>query len=203
MSNAMSPALQAYYAEMNDREADARKADAMAAAEREAAARADATAEEIGLAWTNAKVGEAVPFAEAIASLAAVFYVPGNIDAEGVYYNDTLFQLRGMLGNLCQNAKWMIENVDAQIGKAWQDIDALEAECDGGEIGLANLNKAMDRLERLENAQMPACKDWFANVTTAYETIMGEKWKPFVKSDSREKQTADAVRARLANMRRR
>ncbi|MFD2175702.1 hypothetical protein [Rhodobacter lacus] len=201
MSNAMSPALQAYYADMNDREAAARRAEAVASAEREVAARAEGLVEQIGLAWSNAKAGEAVPFAEAIASLAAAFYVPGNIDAEGVHYNDTLFQLRGMLGNLCQNAKWMIENVDAQIGKAWQDIDALEAECDGGEIGLANLNKAMDRLERLERVQMPACKDWFANTTTAYETIVGEKWKPFVKSDSREKQTADAVRARLASMR--
>lgn len=156
--------------------------------------------------YENACAGQpSQTVAEAIATIAAFFYDPNaatfsNRENEAV--NALRFQQRGALGNMCQNASWMLGNAQAHTEKLIAEIDQLEATSDGGDISMSKLDNALNRYEDARNSQIPACKEWLATLKIAYETIVGEPWVPFAKKGpAAPKQTADAIRARLAAFR--
>ena len=147
--------------------------------------------------------GAAPTVAEALGAIAAYFYAAGApSDDEGNVYNDLAFQQRGMLGNLCNNAKWMLENAIQHQRELFTKLDEIEATYDGGEIANRNMTRVLDQLERCKTTQIPACEEWFAVTKAAYAGIVGEEWKPFAKQGKPAvKQDADAIRARIAALR--
>lgn len=142
-----------------------------------------------------------IDLGELIGRLAAVFYSQGApSDDEGSFYNDLGFQQKGMLGNLCNNADWMLGNAEKHLVDLYTKLDQQEAQLrsDNDEIGIRNLNITLDQIERCRSYQIPACREWLRVSKIAYATITGETWKPFTKKGpSRADQTADALRARI------
>lgn len=153
-------------------------------------------------AYETAKDGSGAHVGEALGLIAAYFYNPSeHTDAEGNAYNALAFQQRNVLGNMCGNAKWMLENAQKHHDDLSTKLDQQEATADGSEIALRNLSITLDQIERARYTQIPACEEWYAMTTAAYHAITGEAWKPFVKGKSSAEQTADSVKARIAALR--
>jgi hypothetical protein len=203
MNNAV---LETYYADMNARQDQNIIDDKAEEQARVSAQYRDEFVDEIASAYTAAKEG--TPRASvytAIGTIAGYFYNPeGNVIPRGdeAEANALSFQQRGMLGNLVSNAKWMLDNARQHERKLIAQADELEAICDDSEISLNKLSFALDRLEDCAVVQIPACEEWFEVTQAAYEAVVGEAWKPFVKKGrSGQVQTADAVKERLAVLR--
>lgn len=202
MENAV---LQNYYAEMNGREEAHRQQEQAAEGERLWKGARESFVGRAAEAYAVAKIGNGVPLAEAMGAIAAFFYNPNmavNPRANDPEPNALKFQQKGFLGNLCNNASWMLQNARQHHAKIVQEVDQLEACHDGSEVSMRNLAFALDREEDSRITQIPACEEWFAYVTATYEAVTGDTWTPPAKKGaSAEKQTDDALRKRLERMR--
>lgn len=197
--------LNAYYADMNDREVATKTQEAVEASERNYATLYLEHVQEVADEYAYTLEGhEEDGLPNAFARIAAFFH---NADASNVgdddrSYNALAFQQRGVLQNICNNAKWMLENALKHQTDLYTKLDQLEATYDDGEISSRNLNYCLDQIERSRNVQVPACEDWFSNAKSAYEAIVGEKWAPYVKAGKpAERQSSDAIRARIEALR--
>lgn len=161
-----------------------------------------AAAEAYQTARENGSV-EATAVAEAIATIGAAFYDPNGVPtADGETRNPLGFQQRGALGNLCNNARWLLDNVLEMKLKVEREVDEMTAQLDGSEVSLVNLEKKVSFLEDIIQTQIPACELYFATTTGAYEGVVGEKWKPYAKGrEARGEQTRKAIMARLNALR--
>lgn len=201
MENAV---LNNYYADMNDREEAARLQERMAEIARDEAQGNVAFIAELDAAYIRAKEETSPELAAAFGTLAAHFYDPGlrvrSDDAAD--YNALGFQQRGFLGNMCQNAHWMLENVIKHEDKLWAELDALEAQADDTEISNRNIEICANKIEAAKMIQKPACVAWFAKTKAAYAAICGEEWKPFTKRGADAKtQTRAALHSRISALR--
>lgn len=121
---------------------------------------------------------------------------------DGKQWNTLLFQQRGAIGNLCQNAHWMLANCDKRHEDLMTKLDQEEATCDGSEIALGKLARTVADVEAVQMSQLPACRQWLEICTAAYMELFDEAWKPFVsKGASTRDQGAAAVKARIAALR--
>lgn len=201
--NSPNPVLDAYYADLSDRIEDAQIAQQVADSTANYAAAQRATEAEVATAYDLAMGGEGT-FAQAIATLAVIFYNPSfSSSDENKIYNDLAFQQRGMLSNMVSNADWMLQNALKYQTDLFTKLDQLEATyTPGNEVDDRNMSRMLDQIERARFTQIPACEDWFASMKAAYAAIVGQEWKPIARKGALpEKQTQDAIRSRIASLR--
>jgi cell division septum initiation protein DivIVA len=139
----------------------------------------------------------------ALATIGGFFYDPDptkNGKAEGAW-NNLMFQQRGALGNLCQNASWMLENAVARRDKLMVELHDLAETGLNNEIDLTNAARLANDVAQLKDAQVPACEQWLELTKAAYEAITGEKWKPYAKKGKdAATQSKDALLATIAGL---
>lgn len=198
-------ALEKYYAEMNEREQANRASEVTQERERTLSRDRAQHVDGVNDAYLDAKEGQGVTVHQALGAIAGYFYDPNtNMKPRGdeSEANGLGFQQRGALGNMCQNAKWMMDNAIQHKLKLEAEVDQLEAICDDSEISLNKLSFAIDKLEDCLTVQIPATEEWLELTKAAYEAVVGDKWTPFTKAGpSAAKQTADSVRARMERLR--
>ncbi|MBE3637344.1 hypothetical protein [Mangrovicoccus algicola] len=149
----------------------------------------------------NAGNDEAV---QAIAVLAACLYDPNTdyIAPNASEANALAFQQKGALGNIANNAKWMLESAQQRRDELWQKFDQVEATMDGSEIALRNLERVVSQIEQTEQTQIPACEEYLEIAKSAYEGVIGEKWTPYAKNAKDAKdQSREAILARVQALR--
>jgi len=202
----MTDAMTAYYADLDERHQEAAAREQIAAEQLELKNRSD-DFEALATDFYDTIIDEKrdPDLSHAIASIAAFFYAPGNPlsdDEDSGFYNDLRFQQKGMLGNMVQNANWMLENALRHRTELFTKMDEIEATFDHSEIAIRNLNRVCDQIERCQQSQIPACRDWFMMAEAAYRAILGEAWKPFAKRGASPKQhSEDGRKARIARLR--
>lgn len=144
--------------------------------------------------------------AEAVATIAAAFYAPGDHyqDQEGEYqvYNDLDFQQRSALGNIVSNAVWMLNSAAERLTKLYTELDTAEATFKGSDGEIYEMNRILDQIDRAKMTQVPNCAEYIGIVKGAYLGVRGEDWKPFVKKGKDPKaQSKEAVLERIKKAR--
>jgi hypothetical protein len=121
----------------------------------------------------------------AMAVIAAAFYEPGNPyeDRDGVthVYNDLDFQQKSALGNMCNNARWLMDSAAQRVTELYTQLDQQEAVFDGSDNAIYAINRTLDQIDRCTNTQIPTLRKYGPVTRAAYYAIRGEHWTPPVK----------------------
>ncbi|WP_431299411.1 hypothetical protein [Tabrizicola sp. BL-A-41-H6] len=135
----------------------------------------------------------------ALAQIAAFFYDP--VDGYRGTYNALGLQQRVALGNMIGNALYQIDRAEDYRAQEKHKLGVLVAQSDGTEISINNINAALDRVDRIENAQLPILRDWLASLKTMHIAATGEAWvAPVKRGANPQQQTREAMNERLARL---
>lgn len=150
---------------------------------------------------------------KALAAVAAFFhdddpefrqdpYIDQNGESRhGSDVNNAQFNQKGIMGNLCQQAKWMLDREErrqhylrknaakARYRHAESEIDTMELEAAELEYG------------RCKVVNIPLLEDFFTAAKTAYLAQFAEEWTPPVKKDT--KATTEKLEDRFKHSERR
>lgn len=142
----------------------------------------------------------------ALAVVAAAFYEAGNTyeDRDGVVmtYNDLDFQQKSALGNLCNNAKWLMDSAAQRITQLYTELDQLEATFDGSDNATFAINRVLDQIDRCKDVQIPTLRKYSPITKAVYLAVRGEQWTPPTKKGpSARDQSREATLARLRRAR--
>lgn len=142
----------------------------------------------------------------ALAVVAAAFYEAGNTyeDRDGVVmtYNDLDFQQKSALGNLCNNAKWLMDSAAQRITQLYTELDQLEATFDGSDNATFAINRVLDQIDRCKDVQIPTLRKYTPITKAVYMAIRGEQWTPPAKKGpSARDQSREATLERLRRAR--
>lgn len=172
--------------------------EARRAAEQEAKARANRSVSDIYIEEFDAITSgeKARPhIMEVLAGLAAFFhdddpefrhdpYVDQNGDEKpGSDPNNAQFNQRGLMGNLCQQADWMLQREERRLQYLGANAAKLRREHANGEIDTMQLEAAELEYGRCKIVNLPILEDFRAAVMAAHVAQFGEEWRRPVKAD--------------------
>jgi ATP-dependent exoDNAse (exonuclease V) alpha subunit len=160
----------------------------------------DRSIEDVYLdAFTAYTEGEKTPphIMEAFAAIAAFFYdddpefkIDGGIDGvtgdviEGSDPNNCQFNQKGILGNFCQQADWMLGREERRLNYLKNAAFRARRAHSQSEIDTLALEKAEAEYGKCKLVNLPILEDFKKAAKTAYLVQFGEEWVRPTKKDT-------------------
>jgi len=155
-------------------------------AEAEARRLAERSIEDVYIdAFTGYTEGTEEPphLMEAFATIAAFFHNDDPTFQDGeTDPNNAQFNQKGLMGNLCQQADWMLQREERRLGYLRGAVGRAQRNHRSGEIDELELRKVELDYGRSKAVNIPILEDFLVAAKAAFVAQFGEEWRRPVKA---------------------